>query len=601
MKKSLVINAFLLAVLAVLGFSPFVGAARASIYYVSPSGNDSGSGSSGSPFATIQHAADIVSPGDTVIVEDGTYTSSANQVVDLTKGGSASGGYVTFESQNPWGAVLDGQGESTYWGFLFESGVSYVKVQGFTVQNFEFEGILATNGNNNDLIFYGNNVNSIANVDTGANGGAGIDINNGGSYITIDSNVVWNCGGGALYNHDHGIDFEYGNYDHVWIINNICYENTHGWDVQLYPSSSQATDFYIVGNTFASNNSTTQGNVIPDFSFSNGLIADNIFYNPGNGQAMYSAGSGLTVEYNLTTGSSMGISGSNNILNASASSIFVSPSSNNYQLAAGSPVIQAGITSPYRTYAYLGQTLNSPPDIGAYQYGTAAPSSTGSTGTSGTGSSGTAGTTNLGSASISNSTGSPTVTIDTTTGGITNTASTGTPSTSSTSPASTTLVAPDPVAPSNGSTTNTTVTFTWKRHNQNGLKYKIMLSKNSQFADGVTINVASASNVNNNYAGAAGVFLFGIALAGGLRRRKKLLMLLAGGLLCAVVLVSCGGGGGESSSPSGSSGTVSPAATDMASYTVSGLSNNTTYYWKVVALDSSGNQVEGSVSSFTTN
>src|SRR5262249_31357167 len=43
-------------------------------YYVSPTGSDSNPGSEAAPFKTIQKAADIVNPGDAVIVEDGVYT-----------------------------------------------------------------------------------------------------------------------------------------------------------------------------------------------------------------------------------------------------------------------------------------------------------------------------------------------------------------------------------------------------------------------------------------------------------------------------------------------------------------------------------------------
>ena len=45
----------------------------AETYYVAPSGNDANDGSAGAPWATLQHAADTVQPGDIVLVADGTY------------------------------------------------------------------------------------------------------------------------------------------------------------------------------------------------------------------------------------------------------------------------------------------------------------------------------------------------------------------------------------------------------------------------------------------------------------------------------------------------------------------------------------------------
>src|SRR5271157_180682 len=45
-----------------------------STYWVSPSGNDSNSGSASSPFATPQHSMMSLKPGDTLDVKAGSYT-----------------------------------------------------------------------------------------------------------------------------------------------------------------------------------------------------------------------------------------------------------------------------------------------------------------------------------------------------------------------------------------------------------------------------------------------------------------------------------------------------------------------------------------------
>src|SRR4051812_41357264 len=44
-----------------------------STYYVATGGNDGSDGSAGSPFKSLQKAADMVVAGDTVIVRAGTY------------------------------------------------------------------------------------------------------------------------------------------------------------------------------------------------------------------------------------------------------------------------------------------------------------------------------------------------------------------------------------------------------------------------------------------------------------------------------------------------------------------------------------------------
>ena len=46
-------------------------------YHVSPSGSDRNPGTQELPFATIQRAADIAMPGDTVVVHAGEYRGQA--------------------------------------------------------------------------------------------------------------------------------------------------------------------------------------------------------------------------------------------------------------------------------------------------------------------------------------------------------------------------------------------------------------------------------------------------------------------------------------------------------------------------------------------
>ena len=66
-----------------LGISFCLGApsyGTAAVYYVSTAGSDSNSGNQSAPFLSIQHAANVVNPGDTVIVENGTYTNPGGTV-----------------------------------------------------------------------------------------------------------------------------------------------------------------------------------------------------------------------------------------------------------------------------------------------------------------------------------------------------------------------------------------------------------------------------------------------------------------------------------------------------------------------------------------
>lgn len=65
--------------------------AHATDWYVSPAGSDDAPGSIEQPFATIQHAADIIQPGDTCYLREGTY----REQVTLTTSG-AEGAPIRF-------------------------------------------------------------------------------------------------------------------------------------------------------------------------------------------------------------------------------------------------------------------------------------------------------------------------------------------------------------------------------------------------------------------------------------------------------------------------------------------------------------------------
>lgn len=77
------INKYILTVFftSALFFSAF-SFANAATYYVDvnhQNASDNNAGTETQPFKTIQKAADVVGPGDTVIVEDGTYTGSGQR------------------------------------------------------------------------------------------------------------------------------------------------------------------------------------------------------------------------------------------------------------------------------------------------------------------------------------------------------------------------------------------------------------------------------------------------------------------------------------------------------------------------------------------
>src|SRR2546423_15491321 len=74
-------------------------------YYVAPSGLDTNPGSEAQPWQTIQKAANVLAPGDTVYVRAGTYSK-----VTVNVSGSTTGGAVTFCNYPGEAPVIDATG-----------------------------------------------------------------------------------------------------------------------------------------------------------------------------------------------------------------------------------------------------------------------------------------------------------------------------------------------------------------------------------------------------------------------------------------------------------------------------------------------------------
>ena len=119
-----------------LFLSSFVYAAT---YYVDGAvATDSGNGSQSSPKKYIKSGIALMSGGDTLIIADGTYTGTQNNM--CTDGGwdwtgipdGSSGAYTTIKAANDFGVIIDGGGTLTG---LYPNGLSYAVIQGIIFQN----------------------------------------------------------------------------------------------------------------------------------------------------------------------------------------------------------------------------------------------------------------------------------------------------------------------------------------------------------------------------------------------------------------------------------------------------------------------------------
>jgi hypothetical protein len=158
------------------------------------------------------------------------------------------------------------------------------------------------------------------------------------------------------------------------------------------------------------------------------------------------------------------------------------------------------------------------------------------------------------------------------------------------------------VSPANGQQgLGPDLTFIWEPSTDpdgDPVSYELHVSDSSSFTGSLVIHVAGVQREGVKYAAAggqlAGLFLAGIAFAGGLGRRRMIALLVVLMVFAGMLLASCGGGGSGFSLSGG--GTPDNALSQY----VSGLQPGTTYHWKVVAYDDQGASSESETRTFST-
>lgn len=363
------------------------GLAQGATYYVSTTGSDSNSGTQSAPFRHISHGVAAAHAGDTVIVMNGTYDNEGqvapNSVVSVDNTGSA-GSPITIMAQNRGGAILNAasSSQSSTWpgcygafAYFDVSYTSYVVIQGFVIENACFSGFHA-NGNAHDITIRWNEIKNIGNWNNPASDASPSGILVGGSEynFTFDGNIWHDIGGGSNVNQQHAI-YTLGN--NITIINNIFYNQVHGWDIQ----TASGSNIYIANNTFAFPNPNRDGHIIlwdGDGPLSNVVIQNNVFYEPQNYAVVSLLSnpiSGCVMQNNLTTVGSMWDNGSsctlnNNLTGTDPKFMNASSAPYNFHLQSGSPAIDTGMTVPYTKVDMddWARPVNNVYDRGSYEY-----------------------------------------------------------------------------------------------------------------------------------------------------------------------------------------------------------------------------------------
>ena len=362
---------------------PMLKSAAPARYYVSPGGSDRNPGTSAAPFQTIQKAADVAGPGDTVIVRPGVYTGEG-QLVSLSRGGIPRA-WITFRSERRSEAVLDGRNGKSQVAWYFGRGVGYVRVEGFEIRDLEEHAFDFYGGGVHDIEVIRNRIHHIGrNCTDTSNGRTGASLGAGARRIVFDGNI-WHdigrykpgeqgCAPRTEYyqNHDHGIYVA--DADEIIIENNVFHAFKRGWAVHRYSSrGSSSRELAILNNTFLGQNPYRPGQIILATATEGLRVENNVFHGP-NEAAIYFEDlrfSGASVRHNMIhagvikVGKPKGVTFSRNWEN-------VDPrlqSEENVRLEAGSPAIDSGLPLIEVTHDADGvaRPRGAGHDLGAYE------------------------------------------------------------------------------------------------------------------------------------------------------------------------------------------------------------------------------------------
>jgi len=363
-----------LVLVSVLSIVALAGAAT---YYVAKNGNDNNPGTEEKPWLTIQKAANIMLPGDTVYVKEGTYNGFA-----LTTSGTANNmvNYLAYPGDTP---IVNGE-------IWFGNSASYNKIDGFILQNSRGGGIEMITGNkyniiSNNIIRYsascgvdlsGSSVeNIIENNEIYNHPGHGIHTSGDTNEDIFRGNIIYDnqlnglglawgtglkCYGNIVYNNGKsGIEYTGNDRDGV-IEGNLCYNNNvklvgpseGGWEI-----CASGENFIIKNNTAVSRSGSNVTYLI-ETTGGKHTVRNNIGYrNDGSNEGVAMLVGNIDSDYNCwyDPNNPDPISGSPGAHSISKDPLFVNLTGNDFHLQPDSPCIGAGEGGV---------------DMGAYGYGT---------------------------------------------------------------------------------------------------------------------------------------------------------------------------------------------------------------------------------------
>ena len=250
-------------------------------YWVSPSGDDTAAGTSGAPWATLQHAALTVVAGDTVTVKAGNYVGF-QMGWDFQNSGTANAPIIW--NAEP-GADIISRNNKTADGIDLE-GVSYIVINGFVVNNNNGLGQIDRAG----IRAVEDNHITITNCTTVNNGTWGIYTSHSDDVL-VDHNLSAN---------NNAINPDYFNHHGIYISNsaqrpivrnNVVYGN-HGNGIHFNGDATQGGSGVVsnalVENNIIYDNGSFGGSGINMDGVQNSVIQNNLLFdNHAKGISLY--------------------------------------------------------------------------------------------------------------------------------------------------------------------------------------------------------------------------------------------------------------------------------------------------------------------------
>jgi chitodextrinase len=336
-------------------------ASTGTVFYVALTGSDANPGTLAAPWRTIQKALNVLLPGQTALVREGTY----REALTWRRAGTAAAP-VTLAAYPGERPVIDG--ELVRRPLTITYAGKYLRVRGLTLVR-----DCCTSGGQIDI--YGQ---FIELADNEIRDGLGK-----GMYFSSQSRNVHVIGNHVHHNGTPGDQQDHGLYvqgqDHL-LANNLIHDHFDGFGIQIYPGASRV---FVVNNTITHNAQSgivAGGSAIAhDITIRNNIIAFNRFYGVAN-RGCPDDLDNVQVQNNVIHGNP---SGQVQTLGCAATSIIVGDNSaedplfvnagddtsRDLRVLAGSPAIDAARPDCAMSIAFGGALRDALSDIGAHEHG----------------------------------------------------------------------------------------------------------------------------------------------------------------------------------------------------------------------------------------